>query len=66
MYLDFKKEFDSVPHKRLIAKLKNIGITGEILGWIENYLENRTQQVVVNGMLSSIVEVLSKMGCCQV
>ena len=34
-YLDFAKAFDKVPHKRLIQKLKNKGIQGNVLKWIE-------------------------------
>ena len=59
IYLDFKKAFDTVPHKRLIAKLEHKGIQGNILGWIKNYLQNRTQQVVINGVCSDEVNVLS-------
>ena len=59
VYLDFQKAFDSVPHHRLLEKLKHIGITGELHGWIQNYLLNRTQRVIVNGVLSDIVEILS-------
>ena len=35
VYLDFAKAFDKVPHKRLINKVRRIGIGGELLRWIE-------------------------------
>ncbi|CAL4087000.1 unnamed protein product, partial [Meganyctiphanes norvegica] len=38
VYLDCKKAFDTVPHKRQIVKLKAYGITGKILKWIESFL----------------------------
>jgi len=28
IYLDFQKTFDKVPHKRLIARLEEIGVKG--------------------------------------
>jgi hypothetical protein len=31
IYLDFQKEFDTVPYKRLIHKFKGYGISGNIL-----------------------------------
>jgi hypothetical protein len=34
------KAFDKVPHKRLIKKVENFGITDPILGWIEWFLTN--------------------------
>ena len=31
VYLEFVKAFDTVPHRRLIGKLKSLGITGSRL-----------------------------------
>jgi len=59
IYLDFQKAFDKVPHARLICNLKAHGISGKILTWIENWLLNRKQRVVVNGKLSWLIDVLS-------
>ena len=49
IYLDFQKAFDTLPHKRLIHKLKGYGISGILLLWIKNFLHERKQRVVLNG-----------------
>ena len=59
IYLDFEKAFDTVPHQRLIGKLKAYGITGGVLKWITDYLSKRTQVVSVNGTESEVGTVLS-------
>ena len=59
IYLDFAKAFDKVPHKRLLVKLAAYGINGEILSWLENFLSNRRQRVVVNGVYSDWIAVES-------
>ena len=57
--LDFTIAFDKVQHKRLIHKLKYYGITGPISSWIESFLAERTQQVVINGSASKLIQVTS-------
>ena len=59
IYLDFQKAFDTVPHRRLLQKLTSFGIHGNVLKWIESFLSNRVQQVVLNGHKSSTIPVTS-------
>ena len=59
LYCDFKKAFDSVPHKRLINKIRSYGIDGKILKWIEDFITGRKQRVCVNGKLSPWESVTS-------
>ena len=49
LYLDFQKAFDKVPHKRLMEKVRKLGIIEEVADWIEDWLSNRKQRVVING-----------------
>ena len=51
--LDFQKAFDKVPHQILILKLKSHGMGNSIINWIEQWLNDRTQRVVVDGEVSS-------------
>ena len=59
IYLDFPKAFDKVPHYRLILKLKSHGMGNSIINWIEQWLNDRRQRVVVDGEVSSWKPVLS-------
>jgi hypothetical protein len=59
IYLDFQKAFDKVPHKRLLLKVKSLGIIGRIYGWIEDWLKDREQRVVLLGNSSKWTKVLS-------
>ena len=59
VYLDFQKAFDTVPHKRLLYKLESLGISGNLLKWLENFLTNRRQRVVLNGIFSDWKSVSS-------
>ena len=59
IYLDFQKAFDKVPHQRLILKLKSHGMGNSIINWIEQWLTEGGQMVVVDGEVSSWKSVLS-------
>ena len=52
-FLDISKAFDKVCHPCLIFKLKQNGISGNLLMMLENYLSNRKQGVILNGIESS-------------
>jgi len=62
VYLDFLKAFDKVPHRRLLAKLEAYGISGKVLYWINAFLSNRRQRVVVRGAHSEWSSVTSIRG----
>ena len=59
VYLDFSKCFDSVPHERLLLKLRQYGIQGKLWCWIADFLKGRKQQVSIEGCLSILAMVLS-------
>ena len=58
-YLDFSKAFNSVPHERLLCKLSSLGIKGNLMNWIRDFLTNRKEVVVVAGKKSSSKSMLS-------
>lgn len=57
--LDFSKAFDSVPHNKLILKLKNIGFNGVIISLIESFLADRCQKVTVSNSFSDYLPITS-------
>ena len=59
VYLDFAKAFDSVPHHRLVSKIRQYGIKGRIGAWITDFLTNRRQRVAVQGSYSEWADVVS-------
>ena len=59
LYIDISKAFDSIVHKKLIGRLRELGIDGLLLKWIEKWLTKRYQAVKINGTLSSFYPVRS-------
>ena len=59
IYTDFSKAFDSVPHRRLLYKLHQLGIRGQLLAWIRSFLTNRRQRTVLNGSKAAWRDVIS-------
>ena len=57
--LDFSNTFDKVAHTRLKLKLDFYRIRGNLFRWLESFLTNRTQQIVVGGSYSSYSAVTS-------
>ena len=50
--LDLSKAFDSIDHQILLTKLKHLGCDNNVLKFFQNYLEDRTQLVKLEDILS--------------
>ena len=60
IYLDLKKAFDKVPHRRLLWKVEHKGgLTGQTLKWMESYLRGREMRTMVKDAKSEWREVTS-------
>ena len=54
MFLDLSKAFDRVWHEGLPFELKQLGISGILLKWLESYLAPRKQKVILDGCCSDV------------
>ena len=59
VFLGISKAFDKVWHDGLIFKLKQNGVSGSLLMFFQNYINNRKQRMVLNGPHSSYCVVKS-------
>ena len=57
LYIDFKKAFDTVNHKLLLGKLKDMQIKDNVLNWISSYLSNRSQCTRLGDNISRDMQV---------
>ena len=58
-YIDFQRAFDSVSHPKLLHKLQNYGIDGNLLFWISSFLTGRRQSVKIGSSFSKFSPVSS-------
>lgn len=59
IFLDFSKAFDRVSHKHLLAKLSPLGISPNIIKWLEQFLTGRVQFTCANNFQSALTNVTS-------
>ena len=55
--IDFSGAFDRVNHLGILYKLSSVGIIGSVLSILTQFLSNRSQQVIVDGCQSKLVNV---------
>ena len=59
VFLDFSKAFDKVSHQHLFHQLYHYGIQGTLLEWIQHFVLQRSQRVIVEGQQSDPSTVTS-------
>ena len=59
MQIDFSAAFDGVNHLGVLYKVCSVGIGGSVLSILTQFLLNRSQQVMVDGCRSKLVNVVS-------
>ena len=59
MQIDFSAAFDRVNHLGIPYKLCSVGIGGSVMSILTEFLSNRSQQVMVDGCRSKLVNVVS-------
>ena len=59
MQIDFSAAFDRVNHLGILYKLCSVGIGGSVLSILTHSLSNRSQQIMVDGCRSKLVNVVS-------
>lgn len=59
IFLDYQKAFDTVPHRRLLVKLVQLGITGKLLKWLKSFLFGRYMRVGIHDAFSQWIKMLS-------
>ena len=59
MQIDFSAALDRVNHLGILYKLCSVGIGGSVLSILTQFLSNRSQQVMVDGCRSKLVNIVS-------
>jgi hypothetical protein len=57
--LDLSAAFDTIDHPTLLSRLQStIGLSGKAFEWFSSYISGRKQSIIINGIQSSIWELL--------
>ena len=59
IYTDIKKAFDSVSHVKLIKTLSQYKIYSSLVSWFKQFLNDRTQKLVINNTFSESLPIFS-------
>ena len=59
MQINFRAAFDRVNHLSILYKLCSVGIGGSVLSISTQFLSNQSQQVMVDGCRSKLINVVS-------
>jgi hypothetical protein len=59
IFCDISRAFDRVGHTGLLYKLRKIGTDGNLLSWVTDYLDDRKQKVVLDGLTITYKDVSS-------
>ena len=57
--MEFAKVFDKVLHIRLGETMEASGFGGNLLRWIDNWLQDRRQRVGIREEFSELIDVIS-------
>ena len=59
--IDFSEAFDRVTHQGILYKLCSVGFGGSVFYILTQFLSDRSQHVMVDGCMSKLVNVVSRM-----
>ena len=59
IYTDIQKAFDSVSHSKLIKTLSQYKINRNLVEWFKEFLQERTQRVVISNTFSESLPIFS-------
>jgi len=59
IFMNLCKDFDTVSHNTLLSKLEKYGFDGWTVRWLRNWLDDRSQRLVVNSSMSKWMPVTS-------
>lgn len=57
IFVDYSKAFNRINHRTLAEKLEHYGFRGQFLQLLNSYLNDRKQQVIINGSKSTFLSL---------